>query len=56
MDQWIGDQGPPNVAKAFKTCLLCDATFRNPPTENEKGFFSIWLQDLLNPSMVWIAL
>jgi len=41
MGQWVGAQGWPKVAKIFKTCLLCDVTFRNPPTENEKRFFSI---------------
>jgi len=34
-------QGQPKVAKISKTCLLCDVTSRNPPTENEKLFFSI---------------
>ena len=29
------------VAKISKTCLLYDVTSRNPPTENEKCFFSI---------------
>ena len=31
--------GPAKVAKISKTCLLCDVTSRNPPTENEKPFF-----------------
>ena len=41
MGQCVGAQGRPNVAKMFKTCLLCDVTFRNPPTENEKHFVSV---------------
>ena len=28
----------PGPAKIYKTCLLCDVTFRNPPTKNEKIF------------------
>ena len=28
-------------AKISKTCLFCDVTSRNPPTESEKRFFSI---------------
>jgi len=39
--QWVEAQGRPKVAKIFKTCLLCDVTSRNPPTEIEKRFFSI---------------
>jgi len=31
----------PRPAKISKTCLLCDVTSRNPPTENETRFFSI---------------
>ena len=31
----------PGLAKISKTCLLCDVTSRNPPTENEIRFFSI---------------
>ena len=31
----------PGPAKISKTCLLCDVTSRNSPTENEKRFFSI---------------
>jgi len=41
MGHWVGAQGRPKVAKIFKTYLLCDVTFRNPPTENEKLSFSI---------------
>jgi len=52
--QWVGAQGRPKVAKIFKTCLLCDVTSRNPPPKNV--CFRFWLQDLLNPWMVWIAL
>ena len=37
----VGDQGREKVAKISKTCLLCDVTCRNPPTEKEKRFFSI---------------
>ena len=40
MGQWVGAQGRPKVAKISKTCLLCDVTSRNPPTENEKRSFS----------------
>ena len=31
----------PGPAKISKTCLICDVTSRNSPTENEKRFFSI---------------
>jgi len=31
----------PGLAKISKTCLLCDVSPRNPPTKNEKSFFSI---------------
>jgi len=41
MGQWVGAQGRPKVAKISKTCILCDVTSRNPPTENEKRLFSI---------------
>ena len=41
MGQWVGAQGRPKVAYISKTCPLCDVTSRNPPTENEKRFFSI---------------
>jgi len=40
MGQWVGAQGWPKVAKIVKTCLLCDVSSRNPPTKNEKRFFS----------------
>jgi len=55
MGQWVGSQDRPKEAKIIETCLLCDVTSRNPPTEDEKRFFRFWLQDLLNPWMVWIA-
>jgi len=56
--EWVKGLGPRagQEAKISKTCLLCDVTSRNPPTENENVFFPFWLQDLLNPWMVWIAL
>ena len=44
MGQWVGAQGRPKVAKISKICLVCDVTFRNPPTE--KLFFSILISRL----------
>jgi len=50
LSQKSGSMGwGPGLAKISKTCLLCDVTSKNPPTENEKRFFRFWLQDLLNP-------
>jgi len=46
MGQMVGAQGRPKEAKISKTCLLCDVTSRNPPTENEKRFFSILIKRL----------
>jgi len=37
--QCVGAQGRSKEANISKTCFPCDATSRNPPTENEKRFF-----------------
>jgi len=47
----VGAQGRPKLAKISKTCLLCDVTSRNHPTENEKRFFSILTKRLVLSSL-----
>jgi len=48
MAQWVGAQGWPKVAKNSKNTSTCGGPPREPQTEN-KNFFLIWLEDLLNP-------
>ena len=44
-----GAQGQAKMAKIMQKNPTCDAPPRKAQTQNEKHFFSIWLQDLLNP-------
>ena len=48
--------GPAKGGQNFQNRPSLWRHLQKSPTENEKRFFRFWLQDLLNPWMVWIAL
>jgi len=57
MAQWVVVQGQVKVAKKSKNTSTCSGPPSEPQTENEnRFFFRLQADDLLNPRMVWIAL
>jgi len=38
MAHWISAQGQVKLVKNWKTCLLCEVTKRNPPTQIKQLF------------------
>jgi len=49
----VGAQGQP---KFPKHAFFVTSPPEIPPPKTKHVFFQFWLQDLLNPWMVWIAL
>jgi len=56
MAQWVGVQVKVKVDKKSKNTSTCSGHASEPQTENENRFFRFQAEDLLNPTMVWIAL